>query len=164
MRKVPISSEHAYNPVDWYPWGKEAFEKAKRENKPIFLSIGYSSCHWCHVMAKESLEDRKVAKFLNQNFVSIKVDREERPDVDEIYMKAVVAMTGSGGSADERILDALPRTFLRWDLLSSYSSIRDASPSRTSYEVFPNRGNPKAKENCRLGDSNERFYQRVVRL
>jgi hypothetical protein len=95
--KSPYLLQHAYNPVDWYPWGEEAFRKARTENKPIFLSIGYSSCHWCHVMAHESFEDPEVAKFLNEKFVSIKVDREERPDVDEIYMKAVISMTGSGG-------------------------------------------------------------------
>lgn len=95
--RSPYLLEHAYNPVDWYPWGEEAFRKAKRENKPIFLSIGYSSCHWCHVFKRESFEDAQVAKFLNENFVSIKVDREERPDIDEIYMKAVMSMTGSGG-------------------------------------------------------------------
>jgi uncharacterized protein len=93
----PYLLQHAYNPVEWFPWGKEAFEKAKLENKPIFLSIGYSSCHWCHVMAHESFEDPETAKLLNDNFVSIKVDREELPDVDEIYMKAIVSMTGSGG-------------------------------------------------------------------
>ncbi|MDA4112031.1 MAG: thioredoxin domain-containing protein [Thaumarchaeota archaeon] len=93
----PYLLQHATNPVDWYPWGKEAFTKAKRENKPIFLSIGYSSCHWCHVMENESFKDDEVAKFMNENFVSIKVDREERPDIDEIYMKSVVATTGSGG-------------------------------------------------------------------
>ncbi len=95
--KSPYLLEHAYNPVDWYPWGDEAFQRAKRENKPIFLSIGYSSCHWCHVFRRESLEDPGIAQFLNSNFVSIKVDREERPDIDEIYMKAVTSMTGSGG-------------------------------------------------------------------
>lgn len=93
----PYLLQHAYNPVDWYPWGPEAFKKARTENKPIFLSVGYSSCHWCHVMAHESFEDPEVAEFLNENFVSIKVDREEKPDVDEIYMKSVVTMTGSGG-------------------------------------------------------------------
>ena len=93
----PYLLQHAYNPVDWYPWGDEAFRKARTENKPIFLSIGYSSCHWCHVLAHESFEDKDIAKFLNDNFVSIKVDREERPDVDEVYMKAVMSMTGSGG-------------------------------------------------------------------
>jgi len=89
--------QHGANPVDWYPWGKEAFEKAKRENKPIFLSIGYSSCHWCHVMEHECFEDDDVAKVLNDHFVSIKVDREERPDVDEVYMSAAQALMRGGG-------------------------------------------------------------------
>ncbi|RMG00806.1 MAG: thioredoxin domain-containing protein, partial [Acidobacteria bacterium] len=93
----PYLLQHAHNPVDWYPWGEEAFEKAKREDKPIFLSIGYASCHWCHVMAHESFENEQVAEYLNQHFVPIKVDREERPDVDSIYMNAVVALTGHGG-------------------------------------------------------------------
>jgi uncharacterized protein YyaL (SSP411 family) len=89
--------QHATNPVDWYPWGDEAFEKAKRENKPVFLSIGYSSCHWCHVMEHESFADAEVATFLNEHFVAIKVDREERPDVDDIYMTAVVYGMQTGG-------------------------------------------------------------------
>ena len=93
----PYLLQHAYNPVNWYPWGDDAFEKAEKEDKPIFLSIGYSSCHWCHVMEKESFEDDDVADYLNQHFVSIKVDREERPDIDRIYMDAVVGMTGHGG-------------------------------------------------------------------
>ncbi len=95
--KSPYLLQHAHNPVDWYPWGKEAFAKAKKEDKPIFLSIGYSTCHWCHVMEEESFEDPQTAQFLNEHFVPIKVDREERPDVDQIYMAAVMAMTGSGG-------------------------------------------------------------------
>ena len=95
--KSPYLLQHAHNPVDWFAWGDEAFEKAKRENKPIFLSIGYSTCHWCHVMERESFESEELAKFLNEHFVSIKVDREERPDVDKIYMTFVQAMTGSGG-------------------------------------------------------------------
>jgi len=95
--KSPYLLQHAFNPVDWYPWGPQAFEKAKKEQKPIFLSIGYSTCHWCHVMERESFTDDKIAAILNQHFVSIKVDREERPDVDHIYMTAVQAMTGSGG-------------------------------------------------------------------
>ncbi len=95
--KSPYLLQHAYNPVDWYPWGEEAFEKAKRENKPVFLSIGYSTCHWCHVMEKESFEDDAVAGAMNDAFVSIKVDREERPDLDGIYMAACQSMTGSGG-------------------------------------------------------------------
>jgi uncharacterized protein YyaL (SSP411 family) len=95
--KSPYLLQHAHNPVDWYPWGAEAFEKARRENKPIFLSIGYSTCHWCHVMERESFENEAIARLLNTHFVSIKVDREERPDVDKIYMTFVQATTGSGG-------------------------------------------------------------------
>ncbi len=95
--KSPYLLQHAHNPVDWFPWGEEAFEKAKREDRPIFLSIGYSTCHWCHVMERESFEDRSVADILNRHFVSIKVDREERPDVDSVYMAYVQAVTGSGG-------------------------------------------------------------------
>ena len=95
--KSPYLLQHAYNPVDWYPWGEEAFEKAKNEDKPVFLSIGYSTCHWCHVMEKESFEDEEVAGAMNDAFVSIKVDREERPDIDGIYMEVCQRMTGSGG-------------------------------------------------------------------
>jgi len=95
--KSPYLLQHAHNPVDWFAWGDEAFEKARIENRPIFLSIGYSTCHWCHVMERETFEDEKVAAFLNPHFVSIKVDREERPDVDKIYMTFVQAATGSGG-------------------------------------------------------------------
>ncbi len=95
--KSPYLLQHQHNPVDWYAWGEEAFARARRENKPIFLSIGYSTCHWCHVMERESFESKEVADYLNQHFVSIKVDREERPDVDKIYMTFVQAMTGQGG-------------------------------------------------------------------
>jgi len=95
--KSPYLLQHANNPVDWYPWGDEAFEKARREDKPVFLSIGYSTCHWCHVMEHESFENPDLARLLNRDFVSIKVDREERPDVDRIYMLFVQAATGSGG-------------------------------------------------------------------
>jgi len=93
----PYLLQHAHNPVDWYPWGDEAFEIARRENKPVLLSIGYSACHWCHVMAHESFEDERIAKLMNENFVNIKVDREERPDLDQIYMNAVQMMTHHGG-------------------------------------------------------------------
>jgi hypothetical protein len=89
--------QHAYNPVDWYPWGTEAFEKAEKEDKPVFLSIGYSTCHWCHVMERESFEDPEVAGVMNEAFVSIKVDREERPDLDHIYMTVCQILTKSGG-------------------------------------------------------------------
>lgn len=95
--KSPYLLQHAHNPVDWYPWGEEAFAKARAADKPIFLSIGYSTCHWCHVMERESFEDKDVASILNRNFVSIKVDREERPDIDHIYMDVCQALTGHGG-------------------------------------------------------------------
>lgn len=95
--KSPYLLQHAYNPVDWYPWGPEAFKKAQKEGKPIFLSIGYATCHWCHVMEHESFENEEIAKILNRSFVAIKVDREERPDVDSVYMTYVQAATGGGG-------------------------------------------------------------------
>ena len=95
--KSPYLLQHAHNPVDWFAWNDEAFAKARTENKPIFLSIGYSTCHWCHVMERESFEVEKVGAFLNEHFVSIKVDREERPDVDKIYMTFVQSTTGGGG-------------------------------------------------------------------
>lgn len=95
--KSPYLLLHAHNPVDWYPWGEEAFEKARKEKKPILLSVGYSTCHWCHVMERESFTDEKVAAFLNEHFVSIKLDREERPDVDSVYMKSLQALTREGG-------------------------------------------------------------------
>ena len=95
--KSPYLLQHADNPVDWRPWGEEAFAAARRENKPIFLSIGYSTCHWCHVMEHESFEDPEVAALLNEVFVPVKVDREERPDVDELYMTVCQLLTGQGG-------------------------------------------------------------------
>ena len=97
QEKSPYLLLHAHNPVDWYPWGKEAFEKARKEKKPILLSVGYSTCHWCHVMERESFTDTEVAKYLNEHFVSIKLDREERPDVDAVYMKSLQALTREGG-------------------------------------------------------------------
>jgi uncharacterized protein YyaL (SSP411 family) len=93
----PYLLQHADNPVDWYPWGDEAFERARGEDKPILLSIGYAACHWCHVMEHESFEDEETARLMNERFVPVKVDREERPDVDGLYMEAVVTMTGHGG-------------------------------------------------------------------
>ncbi len=97
QEKSPYLLQHAENPVEWYPWGDEAFQKAKKEDRPIFLSIGYATCHWCHVMAHESFEDEEVARLLNESYISIKVDREERPDIDQIYMQACQVMTGRGG-------------------------------------------------------------------
>src|ERR1700683_1614993 len=95
----PYLRQHAHTPVDWYPWGDDALRRARQLDRPIFLSIGYSACHWCHVMEHESFEDPEVARLLNDNFVSIKVDREERPDLDQIYMTAVQLLTGQGGWA-----------------------------------------------------------------
>ena len=97
LEDSPYLLQHAHNPVDWYPWGEEAFERAKRENKPVFLSIGYSTCHWCHVMERESFESEEIAAILNQHFIAIKVDREQRPDIDDLYMTAVQMLTGHGG-------------------------------------------------------------------
>src|SRR6516165_9433661 len=97
QEQSPYLRQHAHNPVDWYPWGQEALTRAKAENKPILLSIGYSACHWCHVMERESFENEATARLMNENFVPIKVDREERPDLDQIYMDAVQVLTGRGG-------------------------------------------------------------------
>src|SRR5690349_1088203 len=93
----PYLLQHADNPVDWYPWGEEALERARSEQRPILLSIGYAACHWCHVMEHESFEDEQTAALMNELFVNVKVDREERPDLDSVYMDAVVALTGHGG-------------------------------------------------------------------
>ncbi|MGH7948621.1 MAG: thioredoxin domain-containing protein, partial [Candidatus Binataceae bacterium] len=93
----PYLRQHAYNPVNWYAWGEDALARAKAEDKPILLSIGYSACHWCHVMERESFENEQIAQVMNENFISIKVDREERPDLDQIYMDAVQMITGRGG-------------------------------------------------------------------
>ena len=93
----PYLLQHAHNPVDWYPWGEEAFVRARTEDKPVLLSVGYSACHWCHVMERESFENPAIAAVMNDNFVNVKVDREERPDVDAVYMDAVQAINGHGG-------------------------------------------------------------------
>ena len=93
----PYLLQHKDNPVDWYPWTDEAFRRAENENKPVFLSIGYSACHWCHVLAHESFEDEEIAQLLNKYFITIKVDKEERPDIDSVYMAFCQAFTGSGG-------------------------------------------------------------------
>ncbi len=97
LEKSPYLLQHAHNPVSWYPWGDEAFEVARRTGRPVFLSVGYSTCHWCHVMERESFEDLEIARVLNSRFVPVKVDREERPDVDAVYMTAVQLLTGGGG-------------------------------------------------------------------
>ncbi|MBL4683982.1 MAG: thioredoxin domain-containing protein, partial [Nannocystaceae bacterium] len=122
----PYLEQHAHNPVDWYPWGDEALAKAKRENKPIFLSIGYSTCHWCHVMEKESFEDDDVAAYLNEHFVAIKVDREQRPDVDALYIDAVSALGGSTG----------------WPLTVFLTPALEPFHGGTYYPRYPKRGRP----------------------
>ena len=93
----PYLLQHAYNPVNWYPWNEDSINLAKKEDKPIFLSVGYSACHWCHVMAHESFEDKDIAKIMNEKFINIKVDREERPDIDDIYQRVCQLATGNGG-------------------------------------------------------------------
>ena len=122
----PYLLQHANNPVDWYPWGEEALGKAKAEDKPIFLSIGYSACHWCHVMEHESFEDERIAALMNELFVNIKVDREERPDLDSIYMDAVVAISGHGGWPMSVFLTPDGSAVLWRHLLSPYATPRPA--------------------------------------
>jgi uncharacterized protein YyaL (SSP411 family) len=122
LESSPYLLQHAHNPVSWYPWGDEAFERARRENKPIFLSVGYSTCHWCHVMERESFEDEEIARYLNENFVAIKVDREERPAVDALYMTALQLMNGSGGWPMTLVLDLDREPFFS----ATYVPARDA--------------------------------------
>ena len=120
----PYLRQHAHNPVDWYPWGEEALAAARAADRPILLSVGYSACHWCHVMERESFEDEQIAQRMNEHFINIKVDREERPDVDEIYMTAVQAMTGQGGWPMTVFLTPDLQPFLRRDVLSPRRSPR----------------------------------------
>ena len=115
----PYLLQHAHNPVDWYPWGEEALQKAEKENKPILVSIGYAACHWCHVMEKESFEDEDTAALMNEKFVNIKIDREERPDLDHIYMDAVQAMSGQRRMAAECFSYSGSQTFLWRNLFST---------------------------------------------
>ncbi len=120
--KSPYLRQHAHNPVDWYPWGEEAFLRAREEDRPVFLSIGYSSCHWCHVMEQESFSDREVARLMNRAFVSIKVDREERPDLDGLYMTACQMITGSGGWPLSLFLTPQREPFFAMTYIPKYSS------------------------------------------
>jgi len=115
--KSPYLLQHAHNPVAWYPWGDEALRAAREQNKPIFLSVGYSTCHWCHVMERESFERDDVAAILNEHYIAIKVDREERPDLDSIYMTATQLMTGRGGMAQFPLVDPRRTPLVRRDLL-----------------------------------------------
>src|SRR5947209_7005446 len=129
----PYLLQHAHNPVDWYPWGEEALQKAKSEDKPILLSVGYSACHWCHVMERESFENEEIAAMMNRFFVSIKVDREERPDIDAIYMQAVQAMTQQGGLPMTVFLTADGRLFYG----GTYFPPRDRQYGRQTMPGFP---------------------------
>lgn len=115
----PYLQSHAHNPVDWYPWGSDAIAKAKRENKPIFLSVGYSTCYWCHVAERTIYSDPRIATLMNEWFVNIKVDREQRPDIDQIYMTATQLLTGRGGWPNNVFFDARSETNLRRKLFSA---------------------------------------------
>ena len=128
--KSPYLLQHAHNPVDWYPWGDEAFEKAKEENKPVFLSVGYATCHWCHVMERESFEDEEAARHLNDTFVCIKVDREERPDIDSVYMAALPDAHRPGRMAPDRAHDPREETLFRWHVHPQNLQVRKAWPDR----------------------------------
>jgi len=130
----PYLLQHAHNPVDWYPWGPEAFAKARRENKPIFLSVGYSTCHWCHVMERESFSQSDVAEVLNADFVAIKVDREERPDVDDVYMSAVQLLTGSGGWPETTLLLPDGRPFYGGTYLPKADLLRLLAGAAAAYQ------------------------------
>jgi len=120
----PYLLQHAHNPVNWFPWGEKALQKAIDEDKPILVSIGYATCHWCHVMERESFEDEATAAVMNEHFINIKIDREERPDIDQIYMDAVQAMTGSGGWPLNVFLTPDKKTILWWHLFSSQTGIK----------------------------------------
>ena len=141
--KSPYLLQHQHNPVDWFPWGEEAFARARAENKPIFLSIGYSTCHWCHVMERESFEDDAIAAFLNAHFVSIKVDREERPDVDKIYMTSVQAMTRPGRLAAQLFSHPGPEALLRRHLFPAGQPSRAGPASSSSCGRSPGSGSQR---------------------
>ncbi|TMQ69341.1 MAG: thioredoxin domain-containing protein [Candidatus Eisenbacteria bacterium] len=151
-QKSPYLLQHAYNPVDWRPWGEEAFAEARREDKPIFLSIGYSTCHWCHVMERESFEDDSVAALLNRWFVSIKVDREERPDVDRVYMSAMQAM-GIGGGWPLNV-------FLTPDLRPFFGGTLDHAACRSRARGQPRDRGARGARSSRAASGLHRFLDR----
>ncbi|WP_330586804.1 thioredoxin domain-containing protein [Aminipila terrae] len=139
--KSPYLLQHAYNPVNWYPWGEAAFKRAEEEDKPIFLSIGYSTCHWCHVMAHESFENEQVASILNEHFIAIKVDKEERPDIDSIYMAVCQAFTGSGGWPTSIFMNHEQKPFFAgtyFPIESSYGMIGFIDLLKTIHENWTN--------------------------
>ena len=142
----PYLLQHAHNPVDWYPWGPEALARAKAEDKPILLSIGYAACHWCHVMERESFEDEATAALMNEHFVCIKVDREERPDLDAIYMDAVQAMTGSGGWPMTAFLTPDGEPFFAGTYFPAGAAARAAVVPRRCWAGSPRRGRERRDE------------------
>ena len=155
----PYLRQHGENPVDWYPWCEEAFQRAKQEDKPVFLSIGYSTCHWCHVMAHESFEDRQVAEILNRSFISVKVDREERPDVDAVYMQVCTAMTGSGGWPLTIIMTPEQKPFFAATYLPKYNTGRQAGLLPLLHAVAERWQNGRA-ELVRTGDDITAYLSR----
>ena len=155
----PYLRQHGENPVDWYPWCEEAFQRAKQEDKPVFLSIGYSTCHWCHVMAHESFEDRQVAEILNRSFISVKVDREERPDVDAVYMQVCTAMTGSGGWPLTIIMTPEQKPFFAATYLPKYNTGRQAGLLPLLHAVAGRWQNGRA-ELVRTGDDITAYLSR----
>ena len=155
----PYLRQHGENPVDWYPWCEEAFQRAKQEDKPVFLSIGYSTCHWCHVMAHESFEDRQVAEILNRSFIPVKVDREERPDVDAVYMQVCTAMTGSGGWPLTIIMTPEQKPFFAATYLPKYNAGRQAGLLPLLHAVAGRWQNGRA-ELVRTGDDITAYLSR----
>ncbi len=158
--KSPYLVQHAYNPVDWYPWGEEAFAKAKSENKPIFLSIGYSTCHWCHVMEHESFEDPVVAALLNDGFVNIKVDREERPDIDNLYMTVCHATTGRGGWPLTVLLTPDKKPFFA----GTYIPKKNRQGLMGLYDFLPKVLDAWKKSQSELIDTSEKLVAHVKRI
>ena len=156
----PYLLQHATNPVNWYPWNEEAFEVAKREDKPIFLSIGYSTCHWCHVMEHESFSDKEVADLLNKDFISIKVDREERPDIDHVYMTVTQALTGSGGWPMTIIMTPDKRPFYAGTYFPKNS--RWGRPGLM--ELLPKIAEVWRNDRNKVNDSADRITRHIVRL
>jgi hypothetical protein len=156
----PYLQQHATNPINWYPWGQEAFEAAKREDKPIFLSIGYSTCHWCHVMEHESFSDKEVAALLNQNFISIKVDREERPDIDHVYMAVTQALTGSGGWPMTIIMTPEKKPFYAGTYFPKTSRL--GRPGLM--ELLPKIADVWRNDREKVLDSADRITQHIARL
>lgn len=156
----PYLLQHQHNPVDWFAWGEEAFSKARREGKPIFLSIGYSTCHWCHVMERESFEDERVAAFLNAHFVSIKVDREERPDVDKIYMTAVQTLSGQGGWP----LNAFLTTDLKPFFGGTYFPPRSTKRQPGFLDLLEGLANLWREKRDEIAKSSNDFHKRLIEI